>query len=179
VLVVGVVPPPRFGRESEVAATARALASAGADLVDVSLEPRLIGPAVQTAPVPVAVTVASLDAAADAGRAGAELVLLPPSALAGATEAEVRAVTVPLAAVVTDPVAVPRARATVARAGLATAFDSTRLPAGDALAAESLAVTDGCRLIRTSDVRRSRRVAEVLGAVLAARHPRDDGRDRS
>jgi hypothetical protein len=27
----------------------------------------------------------------------------------------------------------------------------------------------GCRLIRTADVRRSRRVAEVMGAILAAR----------
>ena len=68
--------------------------------------------------------------------------------------------------------------AVAAAAGVATAFDSTRLPAGDALAAESLAVADGCRLLRTADVRRSRRVAEVLGAVLAARRPHDAGRDR-
>ena len=62
------------------------------------------------------------------------------------------------------------ALALAARAGVPLAFDSTRLPAAPRpLAAEAVAVTDGCRLLRTADVRRSRRVAEVLGAVLGAR----------
>jgi hypothetical protein len=178
ILVAGVVPPPRFGRENEVAATARAVAAAGADLVDVSLGPRLVGPAVGAATVPVVVTAASLDAAAAAGRAGAALALVPPDAIDAATAAELREVGVPLAAVVSDPGAVAGAVAVAAAAGVATAFDSTRLPAGDALAAESLAVADGCRLLRTADVRRSRRVAEVLGAVLAARRSHDAARDR-
>ena len=95
ILVAGVVPPPRFGRENEVAATARALAGAGADLVDVSLGPRLVGPAVRASAVPVVVTVTSLDAAAEAGRAGAALALVPPAAVAAATQAELREVAVP------------------------------------------------------------------------------------
>ncbi len=128
--------------------------------------------------MPVVVTVTSLDAAAEAGRVGAALVLVPPAAVAAATQAELQEVAVPLAVVVTDPAAVAAATALAAAAGIATAFDSTRMPAADALAAESLAVTDGCRLLRTADVRRSRRVAEVLGAVLAARRHADTHGDR-
>ena len=53
-------------------------------------------------------------------------------------------------------------------AGVPLAFDSTALAGVDAVAAEAVAVTDGCRILCTTDVRRSRRIAEVLGAVLAA-----------
>jgi hypothetical protein len=169
VLVVGVVPAPRFGRENEVAATARAVAAAGADLVDVSLGPRLVGPARQASPVPVVATVTSLDAAAVAGRAGAALALVPPDVVAAVGGDDLRAVGVPLAVVVADPAEVAAAVDLATRVGAAVAFDSTRLPAAEALAAEALAVTDGCRLVRTADVRRARRVAEVLGAVLGAR----------
>jgi hypothetical protein len=169
VLVVGVVPAPRFGRENEVAATARAVAAAGADLVDVSLGPRLVGPARQASPVPVVATVTSLDAAAVAGRAGAALALVPPDVVAAVGGDDLRAVGVPLAVVVADPAEVAAAVDLATRVGAPVAFDSTRLPAAEALAAEGLAVTDGCRLVRTADVRRARRVAEVLGAVLAAR----------
>ena len=78
-------------------------------------------------------------------------------------------------AVVVDTVAdIAAAVVAAARAGVPAAFDSTRLAAADALAAEAVAVTDGCRLLRTGDVRRSRRVAEVLGAVLGARRAVDD-----
>ena len=169
VLVAGVVPAPRFGRENEVAATARAVAASGADLVDVSLGPRLVGPASHASPVPVIASVASLDAAAVAGRAGAALVLVPADVVAAASVDGLRNVGVPLAVVVADSAGVAGAVDLATRVDAPVAFDSTRLPAGEALAAEALAVTDGCRLVRTADVRRARRVAAVLGAVLAAR----------
>jgi len=162
-----------------VAATARAVAAAGADLVDVSLAPKLIGPAVRTGAVPVVATVGTLAAAAAAGRAGAALGLVPPDVVADASGDDLRAIGVPVAVVVADPADVAAATAVAARAGAPVAFDSTRLAPGDALAAESVAVTDGCRLLRTADVRRSRRVAEVLGAVLAARRAGTAGGDRS
>ena len=129
--------------------------------------------------MPVVVTVTSLDAAAEAGRAGAALALVPPAAVEAATPAELGELAVSLAVVVTDPAAVARATALALPQGVVTAFDSTRMPPADALAAESLAVTDGCRLLRTADVRRSRRVAEVLGAVLAARRLADTHGGRS
>jgi hypothetical protein len=169
VLVVGVVPAPRFGRENEVAATARAVAASGADLVDVSLEPRLLGPARHASSAPVVATVASLDAAAVAGRAGAALALVPLDVVAAASGADLAAVGVPLAVVVADPGGVAAAADLATRVGAPVAFDSTRLPAAEAMAAEALAVTDGCRIVRTADVRRARRIAEVLGAVLGAR----------
>jgi hypothetical protein len=176
VLVAGVVPAPRFGREGEVAATARAVAASGADLVDVSLAPRLLAAAARAVSVPVAATVTSLDQAAAAARAGAALALVPPDALAdvlaaggGLPERAADLAGIALAVVVHDPAALPAGAAVAAGAGAPLAFDSTRLTSEDALAAESLAVSDGCRVLRTADVRRSRRVAEVLGAVLSAR----------
>ena len=178
VLVAGVVPAPRFGRENEVAATARAVAASGADLVDVSLGPRLVGPARQASPVPVIASVASLDEAAIAGRAGAALALVPPDVVAAASVDELRAIGVPLAVVVADPAGVAGAVDVATRVGVPVAFDSTRLPAADALAAEALAVTDGCRLVRTADVRRARRIAEVLGAVLGSRRTGSTRGDR-
>jgi dihydropteroate synthase len=39
------------------------------------------------------------------------------------------------------------------------------------MAREAAAVAQGCRLLRTTDVRRSRRVAEVMAALLRARRP--------
>jgi hypothetical protein len=178
VLVVGVVPAPRFGRESEVAATAVAVAASGADLVDVSLGPRLVGPARHASPAPVVATATSLEAAGVAGRAGAALALVPPDVVAAASGDDVRAVGVPVVVVVADPAGVAGAVALAARVGTPAAFDSTRLPVADALAAEALAVTDGCRLVRTADVRRARRVAEVLGAVLGARRTGSTRGDR-
>lgn len=178
VLVAGVVPAPRFGRENEVAATARAVAASGADLVDVSLGPRLLGPARQASPVPVIASVASLDEAAVAGRAGAALVLVRSDVVAAASVDDVRAVGVALAVVVADSAGVAAAVDVAARVGAPVAFDSTRIPAVEALAAEALAVTDGCRLLRTADVRRARRVAAVLEAVLAARRTGSTRGDR-
>ena len=75
---------------------------------------------------------------------------------------------------VDDPAAVVAAAAVAATAGVPLAFDSTRLAAADAAGGRGRGRRHGCRLLRTGDVRRSRRVAEVLGAVLAARRARDD-----
>lgn len=174
VLVAGVVPAPRFGREGEVVATARAVVERGADLVDVSLVPRLVGAAARAVERPVVVRALDLDAAAAAGRAGAAVALLPAAVLDDAGHERLDEADVAVAVVVDDLGALAAALAVAGRAGVPVAFDSTQLSALDALAAEAVAVTDGCRLLRTGDLRRSRRVAEVLGAVLTARAAGDD-----
>jgi hypothetical protein len=168
VLVAGVVPAPRFGRENEVVATARAVAARGADLVDVPPGGRLLGPAAGAVDVPVAVRVPGVDAAVAAGRAGAAVALVPPGAVAAAEADGVASPGVAMVLVVDDLAELAATLAAGERVGLPVAFDSTRLAAPDALAAEAVAITDGCRVLRTTDVRRSRRVAEVLGAVMAA-----------
>lgn len=200
VLVAGVVPDPRFGREAEVAATAGALAEAGADLVDVSLAPRLVGPAVRASGVPVAVRAATVEAAAAAARAGAAVILVPIAALAevgraaaattgrprGQSPAASGATAVSeatpaasgatpagrapaLVALVDDLPGIGEARAVAERAGVPLALDSSRWSGAEAIAHEAAAVAEGCRILRTADVRRSRRVAEVMSAILAAR----------
>jgi dihydropteroate synthase len=60
-----------------------------------------------------------------------------------------------------------------ARRGLPLAVDATSWSGPEAVGREAAAVALGCRVIRTADVRRSRRVAEVMGALLAAR--REEG----
>lgn len=177
VLVAGVVPEPRFGREAEVAATARSVADAGADLVDVSLAPRLVGPAVRAVPVPVVVRAESVDAAAAAARAGAALILMPVALLrdvaAGispSAPSPPAGVRVPaLAALVDDPSGIADARAVADQLGVPLGLDSSRWSGAEAIAREADAVADGCRILRTADVRRSRRIAEVMTAILAAR----------
>ncbi len=179
-LVAGVVPAPRFGREGEVVATAAALVAAGADLVDVSLPPRMIGPVVRAGRAPVVVRAATLDQAAAAGRAGATAVLLPVALLAagfdnGAAvdDADRGGLGAAPVAVVDDLTDLAEARSVAERLRVPLAFDSTRWSAADAAARESAAIADGCRLLRTTDVRRSRRVAEVMAAILQARRPAD------
>lgn len=169
VLVAGVVPSPRFGREGEVTATAAAVAAQGADLVDVSLEPRLIGPAVGAVDVPVVTRAATVEVAVAAGTAGAAVVLLPPAVVAGAPPGALGSTGASVVVLVDGLGHLAEGIAVAARAGIPVGIDSWGLGRDDAIAAESLAVSAGCRLIRTGDVRRSRRVAEVLGAVLAAR----------
>ncbi len=63
VLVAGVVPVPRFGREGEVLAAAAGVRAAGADLVDVSLPPRLSGPVARSGDTPVSVRARSAEEA--------------------------------------------------------------------------------------------------------------------
>lgn len=172
VLVAGVVPVPRFGRESEVVATAAALADAGADLVDVSLPPRMIGPVARSGRVPVAVRVGSVDQAVAAGRAGAAVVLVPAALLADAIgDQDLAGLGAVPAGVVDDLAELAEARMAAEPLGVPLAFDASRRSAADAMASEAAAVAEGCRLLRTTDVRRSRRVAEVMGAVLGARRP--------
>jgi hypothetical protein len=162
VLVAGVVPAPRFGREAEVLAAARAVRAAGADLVDVSLPPSLLGPVARAGDVgPVVARVADGDEADVARRAGAAAVLVPPSAARAAGDAS-RGPTV----VVVDEVG---DMAAAGSAGLPLALDVSRRSGADAIGAEAAAIALGCRVVRTADVRRSRRVAEVMGAILAAR----------
>jgi hypothetical protein len=169
VLVAGVVPPPRFGREAEVAAAVGALASLGADVADVSLPRPLAGAAVRAARLPVAMRATTPDELATALAVGAQIVMVPPAM------ADDAAATKPAAAVVSvlvgDLAALERARAEAELHGLPLAFDSTAATGAAAIAAESAAVAGGCRLLRTADVRRSRRVAEVMTALLAGRRP--------
>lgn len=170
VLVAGVVPAPRFGRENEVVATAASVAAAGADFVDVSLHPRLLGPVAQAGAAPVA---ARADSAADAraaARAGATVLALVPDLVADAALVdELRDAGAGVVVVVDDLAELPAARAVAERAAAPLAFDATRLAGAAAIAREATAVADGCRLLRTTDVRRSRRVAAVTAALLAAR----------
>ena len=162
-LVAAVVPAPRFGRESEVLAGVRTARDAGADLADVSLSPRLIGPAAGAGLVPVVVRVRSIAEAAAARRAGASLVLVQADVLADLAVADG-----PVAVVIDEVGKLGRARAVAERHGVAVAIDVTgRLPV-DVMATESAAIAGGCRMVCTADVRRTRRVVETLAALLAA-----------
>jgi hypothetical protein len=164
VLVAGIVPAPRFGREAEVLATAAAVRDAGADLVDVSLPPRLVGPAARSGIAPVAVRAGSAAEVEAARRAGAAVVLV------GAELADELGdgpgATVVIAG---DLAALAAAREVAERRGLPLALDAGGWTGPEAVGREAAAVALGCRLIRTADVRRSRRVAEVMSAILAAR----------
>lgn len=165
-LVVAVVPPPRWGREAEVLAGVRQAAEAGADVVEVPAEPRLLGPAVGADLAPVAARVTSPSEARAAWAAGARLLLVP------APQAP---------AIVDDPEVGDRQLATLvadarsARDAIAdhpdrpVALDVTGLAPIDAVAEASLALAVGVRLVRTGDLRRTRRVVEVMAHLLEAR----------
>jgi hypothetical protein len=166
-LTAAAVAPPRFGRESELLAAAKAATAAGADLVDVSLEPRLVGSVARGGGLPVAARVANVESAEAARAAGAAVLLIA----AGLTELADRAAAEgwPAALVVDDLADVEPARATAEGHGFPLAIDTTRLTAADAIAHEAVAISSGCRIVRTTDVRRTRRVVEVLAALLEAR----------
>jgi hypothetical protein len=164
VLVAGVVPAPRFGQEGEVLATAATLRAAGADLVDVSLPPRLSGPVARSGDTPVCVLARSTEEARMARQAGAQLILVPRG-VAAVVESDADSVAI----VVDDLAELPAARELACGLGLPLAVDVTRWSGPDAVGREAAAVALGCRVIRTGDVRRSRRVAEVMAALLAAR----------
>jgi hypothetical protein len=163
-LVAAVVPAPRFGREGEVLAGVRTARDAGADLADVSLSPRLIGPAAGAGVVPVVVRARSIPEAAAARRAGAGLVLVPADLVADVAVADG-----PVAVVIDDVCHLGRARAVAERHGVALAIDVTARVAAGAMALESAAIACGCRVVCTADVRRTRRVVETVAALLAAR----------
>lgn len=167
-LVVAVVPPPRWAREAEVVAGVRAAADTGADLVEVPPEPRLVGPAAQAAAVPIAARVTTPDAAAAATIAGATVLLVPSEHVDDVTGDE-RAAGWQVVVLVEGAKAAQQAVLT-APARIA-GIDVTRLSGPDAVSEESLALSVGARLVRTSDVRRTRRVVEVMAALLGARSP--------
>jgi hypothetical protein len=165
-LVVAVVPPPRWGREAEVLAGVRQAAEAGADVVEAPAEPRLLGPAAGAGLVPVAARVSTPQAARAAWSAGARL-LLVPALQAPEVAADPAAGEWQLATLVTDARA---GRAAVAaHPDRPVALDVTGLQPVDAVAEASLALAVGVRLVRTGDLRRTRRVVEVMAHLLEAR----------
>jgi hypothetical protein len=181
VLVAGIVPAPRFGREAEVEAGVADVVARGADLADVTSPARLAGAAARRGH-PLAVRTDSPDGVAAARTLGAAMVLVPPpvaaqltgpaSASGTATPAEQGASGgLALAVVVDDVTELGRARVEAERLGAVLAFDSARWSGAAATAREAAAVTGGCRVVRSADVRRSRRVAEVMAALLAAVRP--------
>jgi hypothetical protein len=191
------VPGPRFGREAEVQAGVGAVLALGADLVDVPPPARFAGVARGTAGHRVAVRASSPGEVAQARAAGVEVIMVPRDLAAGLVGAPAPAgpergssLGTPgpahpahpahpagpagpagLVVIVRDPADVPAARADAERWGLPLAFEAIRWSGAAATAREAAAVAGGCRLLRTTDVRRSRRVAEVTGALLAARRP--------
>jgi hypothetical protein len=172
-LVAAVLPGPRFARENEVVAAVRAAGGAGADLVTMTLPPRLLGSAAHAGGPPVASAVRSLEAANEAMAAGAGLVL------AGADLAPDVVGSGMAAALLVDDLADIDPVGPIAHdLGVPLAIDTSRLPPVDALAVESVAISSGCRLVCTTDVRRTRRVVETLAALLAARRDQPDEADR-
>jgi hypothetical protein len=170
-LVGAVVAAPRFGRENEVLAAVRAAGQAGADLAVTSLPPRLFGPAIRAGGLPVAASVSSLGAAEAAAEVGAALVLAPAELMEAAADAGV-----PVALLVDDLADVDRARSQVRDRPVPLAIDTSAMSTREeALAVESVAVPLGCRLLCTNDVRRTRRVAETVAALLAAQRRPVDG----
>ena len=166
-IVVGVVPSPRFGREAEVVAGVRALVAAGADVVEVPAEPRLLGPAAQAGgDQPVAAQVTTAEAAAAAWSAGARLLLVPVEHLSAVEAGRPEGVDWQFAALVTTAEA---GRDQVRDGGGLVAIDTAALDRVDGVSEESLALAVGVRVVRTTDIRRTRRVVEVMAHLLEAR----------
>jgi hypothetical protein len=169
-LVGAVIAAPRFGGESEVLAAVRAAGQAGADLAVTSLPPRLVGPATRAGAVPIAAKVSSLEAVEVAAEVGAALVLVPVD-LVGAANAAGATVAV----LIDDVGDIARAGSVIRDRPVPLAIDTSAIPTREeALAVESVAVPLGCRLLCTSDVRRTRRVVETVAALLAAQRGRVD-----
>jgi hypothetical protein len=169
-LVGAVIAAPRFGRESEVLAAVRAAGQAGADVAVTSLPPRLIGPAARSGVMPVAARVSSLDAAEAASKAGAALVLVRADLVGAVAGAGTK-----VALLVDDLGDLERARSVVRDRSVPLAIDtSATATREEALAIESVAIPWGCRLLCTTDVRRTRRVVETVAALLAAQRGRED-----
>jgi hypothetical protein len=180
-VVVAVVPTPRFGREAEVLAGVAAAGESGADIVEVPAEPKLLGPAAQQSEAPIAALVSSNAAARGAVAAGASLLLVPRAELATvlngdnepgeepqARQGAVRPSVDWSVAVLVDSAAAGR-DSVVEAPDRPVAIDVTGLSGADAVSEESLALAVGVRVIRTADVRRTRRVVEVMAHLLAAR----------
>jgi hypothetical protein len=169
-VVVAVVPTPRWGREAEVLAGLRQAAESGADVVEVPVEPRLLGPAAAAGIVPVAARVDTVEAARGAWSAGARLLLVPDGQvdpIAAAAPPDAGPEGWQLATLVTSAVA--GRDAVAAGHGRPVALDVTGLAPLDGVSEASLALSVGVRVVRTADVRRTRRVTEVMGRLLEAR----------
>lgn len=182
-LVMAVVPMPTWGREAEVLAGVRGAADSRTDLVEVPAEPRLLGPAAAAVGIPVAAQVSSAAQAAAAREAGAEALLVPAEHLADVVRCHVHAqggqaqgddrvqqpTDCPLAVLVARARDVPDMRGNQTATGLPIALDTVGLTGVDLVAETSLALTVGARIVRTTDVRRARRIVEVMAALLEAR----------
>jgi hypothetical protein len=169
-LVGAVIAAPRFGRESEVLATVRAAGQAGADIAVTSLPPRLVGPATRAGGVPIAARVSSLEAVEAASEAGVALMLVPADQVGAVADTGAT-----VALLVDDVGGIDRARALVGDRPVPLAIDTSAVATRDeALAIESVAVPWGCRLLCTTDVRRTRRIVETVAALLAAQRGRAD-----
>jgi hypothetical protein len=165
-LVVAVVATPRWGREAEVLAGVRQAAEAGADVVEAPAEPGLLGPAAGAGIVPVAARVTTAEGARAAWSAGARLLLVPASQAPEVAD-DPAAGDWQLATLVAD--ARGGRDAVAAHPGRPVALDVTGRPPVDAVAEASLALAVGVRLLRTGDLRRTRRVVEVMAHLLEAR----------
>jgi hypothetical protein len=165
-LVVAVVATPRWGREAEVLAGVRQAAEAGADVVEAPAEPGLLGPAAGAGIVPVAARVMTAEGARAAWSAGARLLLVPASQAPEVAD-DPAAGDWQLATLVAD--ARGGRDAVAAHPGRPVALDVTGRPPVDAVAEASLALAVGVRLLRTGDLRRTRRVVEVMAHLLEAR----------
>lgn len=170
--VVAVLPSPRFGREAEVLAGVRAAALAGADVVEVPADSRLLGPAAASGELTVAAKVATAEAARSMWAAGARLLLVPAENVAEVVEAqpddEAAGDEGPwqVAALVSTA---EEGRDRVLDSAVPVALDTAPLERVDAVSEESLALAVGVRVVRTLDVRRTRRVVEVMAHLLEAR----------
>lgn len=188
-LVVSVVPSPRWARESEVLSGVRAAADSGADLVEVPADPSLLGPAAQAGFVPVAARVTTASSARAALSAGASLLLVPAESLevvrAGDGPQTPSGEMSPgvswedmagsLAVMVRDIGGVQALRApgggppAVTGGESPVAFDTLHLTEVDLVAEATLALSCGARVVRTHDVRKVRRVVEVIASLLEVR----------
>jgi hypothetical protein len=80
-----------------------------------------------------------------------------------------------VALLVEDVGEIDRARTVIGDRPVPLAVDtSATATPEEALAIESVAVPWGCRLLCTTDVRRTRRVVETVAALLAAQRGQDD-----
>lgn len=184
-LVVTVVPSPRWARESEVISGVHAAADSGADIVEVPADPRLLGPAAQLGVLPVAARVTTTSAARAALTAGAGLLLVPAENLDLVMSSDVQNVDDDpaadrhqeslagrLAVMVRAISDIPERRAgqlPSAEGELPVAFDTLHLTDVDLVAEATLAISLGARLVRTHDIRKVRRVVEVIASLLEAR----------
>lgn len=145
---------------------------------------RLVGPVAARATrgdgPPVAVRAGSSEEVAAARAAGAQVVLVPvelAAVAAGGGDAPTQQPTEPPMAVLVaaadgDLAELPATLEAAAGRGWPLAVDVSGWSGTAAVARETAAIAGGCRLVVTADPRRTRRVVEVMAAVLGARRRR-------